>query len=142
MTQVRQIIQTDQDVWTIVGDTHGKVWVEEAKRLDYDQALLEQLLPFIPAGGNVVDAGAYIGEHAFAYSRQVVSKQGDVESGNVFAIEPNPVAFECLRRNCPNAHALNVALGIEGEAMFWNEVDGNYGGSYVSAAPDKTNKAV
>lgn len=62
-------------------------------------ALLSDL---IPRGGVVVDAGAYIGTHARAFSAAVGPE------GVVHAFEPNPDAFELLQRNAALAPYINI----------------------------------
>lgn len=86
-------IQTPQGFWVLDEDTHISKWAAETGRLDHDRWLLDQIEKFIPAGGIVVDVGAYIGDHTLAYSRYVG------EDGIVLAFEPNPIAHECLCKN-------------------------------------------
>jgi FkbM family methyltransferase len=95
---------------TIEGDTHIGKWAIEAGRLDHDQNMLPLLRPYIPKGGTVVDAGAFIGDHTVFYARCVGS------AGHVHAFEPNTQAFECLHYNtralpvtCHNAGLSNTA---------------------------------
>ena len=77
----------------IEGDTHIGKWVEQSGRLDHDQNTLPLLTKHIPKGGTVVDVGAFIGDHTLHYANCVGP------TGSVIAIEPNPVAFECLGHN-------------------------------------------
>jgi FkbM family methyltransferase len=77
----------------IEGDSHISKWVQESGRLDHDQSALPRILALIKPGDVVVDGGAFIGDHTVAYARAVG------EAGRVFAFEPNPTAFECLRFN-------------------------------------------
>ncbi len=78
---------------TIEGDTHISKWAIEAGRLDHDQNTLPLLAPYIPKGGTVVDAGAFIGDHTVFYADRVGP------AGQVLAFEPNFAAFECLHHN-------------------------------------------
>ena len=74
-------------------DTHVGKWIEDTGRLDHDQWLLSRIVPLVPEGGTVIDAGALYGDHTIAYARAVG------EHGTVYAFEPNPEAFICLRNN-------------------------------------------
>lgn len=74
-------------------DTHISRWAEQSGRLDHDQYLLPQLLPYIPYGGVVIDGGAFIGDHTIAYAEKVG------KDGLVYAFEPNKEAYACLEYN-------------------------------------------
>lgn len=89
----------------IEGDVNVSAWVEQERRLDHDQSLVPAILPYIKPGATVIDVGAFIGDHTFAYLRAVG------ETGKVYAFEPNWEAFQCLKHNCPTAISFNVALG-------------------------------
>ena len=86
-------LPSGRTIATIEGDTHIGKWAIEAGRLDHDQNMLPLLKPYIPKGGVVVDAGAFIGDHTVYYARCVGP------SGHVHAFEPNLAAFECLHYN-------------------------------------------
>jgi FkbM family methyltransferase len=105
MTHNPNIKQTKEGHWVLVHDTHISRWVEQHGRLDCDGQTLPRILEIIKPGDTVIDVGAFIGDHTAAYLRRVGEK------GRVLAFEPNPDAFECLKRNCPEAEAYNVALG-------------------------------
>ncbi len=122
------ISQTAEGVWVIDGDTHFKVWIEEAKKLDHDPWLLPQIVNFIPPGGTVVDCGAYIGDHTIAYKRRVGPE------GRVLAFEPNPAAHACLVRNCPDVEAHMMGLGAGEETASLRIEPGNYGASRINAS--------
>jgi tRNA G37 N-methylase Trm5 len=77
----------------IASDTHIGRWIEETGRLDHDQYLLPKIVPLIPEGGTVVDAGALYGDHTLAYAKAVGPY------GEVFAFEPNPQSYTCLKKN-------------------------------------------
>jgi FkbM family methyltransferase len=114
------------DFFIIDGGTHIDAWAEAAGRLDHDQNALPIILKHVPEGGCVVDAGAYCGDHAIAY----LNKVGP--TGQVFAFEPNPEAFEALRLNCPSAFAFNVALSDKiGTGVLIPASDTNYGACSV-----------
>lgn len=124
------ICKTKEGIWVIEGDTHFKVWIERAGRLDHDRGNLDILCSFIPIGGTVVDCGAYIGDHTIAYLRAVGNR------GKVYAFEPNPVAFECLKLNCPSSININAGLGERNEEFSYNLENGNYGASFLSKDDD------
>jgi FkbM family methyltransferase len=107
-----QLMQTAQGWWVLRDDTHISRWVEQNERLDHDQIVLQQLAPYIKPGSVVYDLGAAIGDHTIFYLNLVGP------SGIVVAIEPHPVQFECLRRNCPGAMCLPYAVG-ETEEEVW-----------------------
>lgn len=82
------LLQDGTVAHVIDGDTHISKWVEESGRLDHDQSVLPLLESYLD--GVVVDVGAFIGDHTINYARR---------ARVVHAFEPNPEAFECLRRN-------------------------------------------
>ena len=69
-------------------------WIQDAGRLDHDIGIRRDICPLIPGGGVVIDGGANIGTHTVPYAECVG------RDGTVFAFEPNPAAFECLKYNC------------------------------------------
>jgi FkbM family methyltransferase len=102
--------------------------VEEEGRLDHDQNLLPNILPHIKKGASVIDVGAFIGDHTVAYARKV----GD--TGRVYAFEPNPVAFKCLKHNTrlmPNVTVSPDGMSDTTEIVPLSGNNGNMGGSYV-----------
>lgn len=110
----------------IEGDGWISKWVEMHGRLDHDQWLLSQVSQYIFEGDTVVDIGANIGDHTKAYLDYVGP------SGKVYAIEPNPIAFECLQHNCPAAELYNVALGdIDQSACRLVTENNNIGATYT-----------
>ena len=114
------------DFHLIDGGTHIDAWAEAAGRLDHDQNSLPRVLPYVPAGGTVVDAGAYTGDWTTAF----LLKVGPL--GQVFAFEPNPEAFECLQLNCPWASCHKVALCNQlGTGGLLPPTDNNYGATQV-----------
>lgn len=117
--------QTKEGWHIIEGDSHVGKWIEESGRLDHDQFLIPLIESTLKPGMIVIDAGALYGDHSIAYARAVSS------SGAVIAIEPNPLAFECLSKNaerfqspmfcmnlalCDNEHHGGVAIHIMEEA--------------------------
>lgn len=91
--------------WAIIErDTHLGKWVEEHKRLDFDQNALPQMLPYIKPDSIVLDIGANIGCYAYAFSK--IAKE-------VICFEPNKEAFDCLRYNIgkiPGVHCYDYAI--------------------------------
>mgnify|MGYP000856045155 FL=1 len=115
--------------WAPTKDTHFRHWIRQAGRLDHDQAFMARVLPFLKPGMTAVDVGANIGTHTHAYAKAVAG----VDGGRVFAFEPNPLPFECLRRNMRghgHVECYNVGLGpMAGE--FGMEMSNNVGASYM-----------
>ncbi len=92
----------------IVQNANG-VWMLEGEQL-WDTEVLNVALEHIKEGDTVIDAGAWIGGHTMAYAEKVGV------SGQVYAFEPNPEAFGCLKKNTDtftNTHCSNTALGDE-----------------------------
>jgi len=106
-----QIMQTPEGWWVMKHDTHFSRWVEQARRLDHDQPVLQKLAPYIKPGSTVYDLGAALGDHTIFYLNLVGPQ------GIVVAIEPHPVQFECLKRNCPRAYCVPYCTG--GSPSIW-----------------------
>jgi FkbM family methyltransferase len=114
----------------IDGDSHISRWVEEEGRLDHDQNALPLILEHIKEGDVVIDAGAFIGDHTIAYTKAVGI------NGYVIAFEPNPVAFQCLVHNCPNANLFNYGLGSGTRSAFL-QTNENAGASYLGESGEE-----
>jgi FkbM family methyltransferase len=113
-----EIMQTAQGWWVLKHDTHFSRWIEQAQRLDHDQPVLQKLAPHIKPGTVVYDLGAALGDHTIFYLNMVGPQ------GVVVAIEPHPLQFECLRRNCPKAYCVPHAVGeTEDEVWLFHEPD-------------------
>jgi FkbM family methyltransferase len=98
VTYAPNIIQDSNGIWHLKGE---QLW---------DTTILPVCLEHIKEGDTVIDAGAWIGGHAMAYSEKVG------EYGMVHAFEPNERAFECLVRNLEKtkqAYPCFNALGDE-----------------------------
>lgn len=112
------------------GGIHIPQWQVETQRLDHDQFLTPYCTQFIPVGGCAVDGGAFDGDSTIAYS----NKAGP--SGFIYAIEPGPLAFRCLKHNAAlfpagNVAALQVALGAkEGSVVHVPHSGGDLGMSF------------
>lgn len=116
-----------RSVATIENDTHISRWVLESGRLDHDQNTLPLLAPYIHKGFTVIDVGAFIGDHTEYY----VNRVG--RTGKVYAFEPNPPAFECLKYNMdryPNVAVLNVGASDRPHGMAL-ATDPNMGASHA-----------
>src|SRR4029077_16712955 len=118
------IEKTPEGFWVIKGETHLNRWVREERRLDHDQGLPE-IVRSIKVGSLVIDVGASIGDHTIAYLREVGP------SGCVAAFEPHPIAFECLRRNCPGSINFPSALGKEPGTSKLIDIADNVGMSHI-----------
>lgn len=124
---------TTSGLWLISNDSHICKWVKEANRLDHDQSTLPKIIPLIPEGGTVVDAGAFVGDHTVAYLNRVGRE------GRVIAFEPMRETFHCLVNNCPNAETYQLALGREfGTSRIHH--DQNYGGAFLEGTDDGSNQ--
>lgn len=108
----------------IEGDTHISKWVEQSRRLDHDHNMLPLVLRHIVPSTVVIDIGAYIGDHTIAY----------VNAGAVvYAFEPNPEAFECLRYNLGGAANLyNIGLSDHDGEMAFLSPNENKGMGFLS----------
>lgn len=116
------IKQTKEGFWVIERDTHFTKWVEEAKKLDHDDYVLNIIKPHL-GDGAILDIGANIGTHTYAYSKII-------DPSKIIAIEPNSECCECLKRNVKNCHILNYAISDKvGEAEFLLD-NCNIGASY------------
>lgn len=107
-------------------------WVEQNKLLDHDLSLIPKLLPHIPLGGYVVDIGANIGSHTYAYVKAVGV------TGRVYAFEPCIESFRCLVHNCPTAVNINCALGEFTQTCGLQSNIGNKGATFVVEGIDTT----
>lgn len=123
----------NKDIAILEDDTHISKWVEQEGRLDHDQNMLPLILPFIPVGGIVIDAGAYIDDHTIAYARKVGA------SGSVYAFEPNEKAYDCLVYNLndlQNTIPANCGLGETDGYSGMYFAPGNIGMTYLSGNGD------
>lgn len=102
-------IKQTKEGWHIIEqDSHVGKWIEETGRLDHDRFLIPLIESMLKPGMVAIDAGALYGDHSIAYARAVSTE------GAVIAIEPNPLAFECLSKNAEKFQSpmfcMNVAL--------------------------------
>ncbi len=112
------------------------VWMLEGEQL-WDSDILPVCLEHIKEGDTVIDAGAWIGGHTMAYAKKV-------GEGSVYAFEPNPYAFECLKRNTkpipqypvPYVKCENCALGDKLQTVSISLNKGWYDSGYIVEAQD------
>ncbi len=103
------------DAPEIKQNTNG-IWMLEGEQL-WDSDILPVCLGHIKEGDTVIDAGAWIGGHAMAYAKKVG------ENGKVIAFEPNPDAYECLKRNVsPLSNGGNLEIYPEALGDVRNQV--------------------
>ncbi len=98
MTHAPEIKQNANGIWMLSGE---QLW---------DSDILPVCLEHIKEGDTVIDAGAWIGGHTMAYRQKIG------ETGMVWAVEPDPEAFACLKRNVEtfsNVKCDQIALGDE-----------------------------
>jgi FkbM family methyltransferase len=105
---------------------------------EWAQVEIDFLSRFAPDGSTVIDVGAFIGTHALAFSDAVGPE------GRVYALEPQPEAFQLLttnveRNSATNVTVMNIAAGARaGEAtidMFPRDRRFNGGSSRTSDSP-------
>ena len=120
--------------WVISNDTHISKWVEKQGRLDFDTAFMDKICEHIEPGDVVVDVGAYIGDHTWAYA---CATRG-VDGGRVLAFEPNRIPFQCLTRNMKgHGHVECIPLGLsDHDGTMGMAQDANVGASYLVPGSD------
>ena len=94
--------------------------------LECDGMMRQHILPILHPGDWVVDGGAALGDHTACYIQRVAP------NGVVFAFEPHPEFYKCLRHNAPTAVAIPCALGQDMADVNLNETPGNVGSSYLT----------
>lgn len=123
------IMQTPEGIWVAREDTHISRWVEEHKQLDCDAGTLAIQCQYIKPGNTVVDVGACIGDTTICYARATAGSQW----ARVIAFEPNPIAFECLKRNMAgfkHVQCINAGLSDQAGEMEMDAAP-NIGASYL-----------
>lgn len=120
-----------QEGWHIIEGDLISGWVEEQKDLMHDKFLPVLACSNIPVGATVIDVGANIGTHSVAYARKVGAE------GNVLALEPGKIAFECLAENAKKfeskIYCFNVAAcDVHGGTAIHSVNQTNVGGSTVN----------
>lgn len=122
--QLDKHIENWNGIYLIRGDRYFTKWVKESARLDHHRGFLEYLQPYLK--GLIIDIGANIGTHTTFYARY----------GKVIAIEANPLAFQCLIRNVPEAMCINAAIGHEPGRVSILQNPDNQGASYTTPGND------
>lgn len=126
---------TPHGIAVIETDSHISHWVEAQGRLDIQEGQILPWLKNVKIGGVCLDVGAFIGDTALTMSKHV----GPM--GIVIAVEPNPLAFDCLqyntKHNCHlarNAIPQNFAVGTDADSLTTVEIvtDINAGASYLA----------
>jgi len=118
-------------IMAIESDQFFNKWIIDSGRLDHDIYVLERLRLFL-GNGNIVDIGANIGTHTIFYFNNVKQNK------KVYAFEPNPMAYECLRYNCPEVIHFPLALGeiVRTSKLKINLI--NPGASFIDEESDLT----
>ena len=107
--------------WVVEGDTHLGLWSKQKGHIVTDPHLMKFLRPHLLESMTVFSIGANIGDHVRQW----------LDWGlRVVAVEPNPVTFQCLAHNCPEATLLNVAASHEAGSLPFMTLD-NVGASRV-----------
>lgn len=112
--------------WVISHDTHLGLWARQHGTIVTDPHLFKWLKPHLEGVDVVWDIGACIGDHTRQYLDWNMS---------VVAVEPNPLAFACLKHNCPEAVCLNIAASDSAKVVPFLRLD-NVGASRIT--PDVT----
>jgi FkbM family methyltransferase len=98
--------------------------IENIGSLESQDGPCRENIALIKQGDWVVDGGAALGDHTAAYIQRVGA------SGRVFAFEPHPDYFECLKYNCPQAVLFNCCLSNRtGTTKFLKNSGRNQGAS-------------
>lgn len=120
-------------------DTHLGKWQVETQKLNHDEFLPALVCSHLKAGQVVIDCGAFNGDHAIAYSSEVMDR------GMVVCIEAGKV-FELLKYNISlltwphkNTFALHAALSEScGEdCSHIEDEEGNLGASVCTSIDKK-----
>ena len=109
-----------RNTWIPDNDTFFVPYIE--RRDVFEQGNLDTALKFVREWNVAVDGGAHVG----SWSRYMASRFRDV-----YAYEPQPDNFECLKANCghlENVHCNNLALGKDCGAVAL--APGNNGGCW------------
>lgn len=122
-------------VAVVEGDSHIGMWVNQQRTLNIARGMLNPLRQYMPFGGTIVDAGANIGDHSIFYSMAV----GGIgaTTGQVWAFEPNPAAYECLQHNMRqrrNVTALPFGLS-DSEGYTTMQQETNVGAMWMHRTP-------
>ncbi len=113
--------------WAVLKhDTLLSRWIEQDGVLNAH--VDSSIATLVEPGNSVVDVGAALGDHTIVYAERVGP------TGKVYAFEPNPIQFECLRhnmRNFPQVELCDCALGsVSGMAKM--VLDANVSASHLN----------
>lgn len=117
-----EIIQTKEGFWVIKDDLIS-TWIEQQKKIDI-AVPYDKIYPHL-GDGIVLDIGANIGSHTYAYAKIINPK-------NIVAIEPNSEHVKCLKKNIPDCHVLELGISDKIGTVFYNEEHSNMGASFLS----------
>lgn len=121
MTPPSSIEALPNGQWVVAGDTHLGAWAKQHGQIITDPHLFKWLKPHLNGVRVVWDAGANIGDHTRQY----------LDWGmHVVAIEPHPVAVQCLSHNCPEADTYNLAASYKKGSLNFTASD-NVGASRI-----------
>ena len=107
------------------GDPYHVGFWNEVNRGRWEPSTLEALREFLTKDSTFVDVGAWIGPTAMFAARR---------AHRVFCLEPDPFAYECLKRNLArngldNVRAFPLALAAESGSRLLTVPDGQLGNS-------------
>lgn len=111
-------------------DSHLGKWQIETQRLDHDQFIRDRLSPILKTNMNVLDGGAFNGDHSIFYSEQV-------KPGIVVAVEAGELAYKALQHNAAifssgNVFTVRGALWSTELCSLEHIEHGNLGASLVN----------
>lgn len=123
------MIKITKQGWAVIeNDSHIGKWVQETKRLDFDQNVLPLMRKFIKRGDIIIDIGANIGCYTWGLYDIIE------ENGKAICFEPNIETFECLKHNLSkysNIELHNMAIGSKKGYVQNVCQNDNIGMSYV-----------
>lgn len=111
-------------------DSHLGKWQQETQRLDHDEFMRNRLGHILKPNMNVLDGGAFNGDHSIFYSDKV-------KPGIVVAVEAGELAYKALEHNVSifphrNVFAVKAALWSSELCSLEHITDGNLGASLVN----------
>jgi len=127
---------TNEGFAIVERDTHIGKWVEENRRLDFDQNALPVILPHFKKDGTIINVGANIGAYAYAF-RYLANE--------IICFEPNPEAYECLVHNLSrynNFFLYPYAVSNKKTGYSVKCDNDNIGMAHIELAEDSTNETV
>lgn len=118
-------VEVFKGVHLISDDSHFTKWYKMRGHIEAPFNL-----DLIDSDSCVLDVGAYVGLYSMQIERELGSK------GQLFAFEPNPLAYHCLCRNLKQKYSVAIpfALGDTCEHAKFNLAGPNWGASWVGGA--------